>query len=90
MRTAVSTEPPNLLAPELSAERAGLPRERVAELHQKLRSLSPPSVRPASLLRLSRALEEVEAKLKAEHGDCTVTFDVVFRDGKALVKPIVR
>jgi hypothetical protein len=61
--------------------------ERVREIHARLRASN---TRPPSLERLAKRLSETEAKLKALHGDRTVTFDVVLRDdGKAIVKPIV-
>jgi hypothetical protein len=60
--------------------------ERVQEIHARLRASNG---RPPSLERLAKRLSETEAKLKALHGDRTVTFDVILRDGKAIVKPIV-
>jgi hypothetical protein len=60
--------------------------DRVREIHARLRASNS---RPPSLERLAKRLSETEAKLKALHGDRTVTFDVVLRDGKAIVKPIV-
>lgn len=60
--------------------------ERAREIHARLRASN---VRPPSLERLAKRLGETEAKLKALHGNRTVTFDVVLKDCKAVVKPIV-
>lgn len=83
----------DLAAPESAAsdpEQALAPRtvsmERVREIHARLRASNG---RPPSLERLAKRLSETEAKLKELHGDRTVTFDVILRDGKAIVKPIV-
>jgi hypothetical protein len=40
---------------------------------------------------LTKSLRAAEAKLKAQHGQHRkIEFDVVIRNGKAVVKPIVR
>jgi hypothetical protein len=86
---------PPLPPPQLTAAEPGEPAapatravsmERVQEIHARLRASNG---RPPSLERLAKRLSETEAKLKALHGDRTVTFDVILRDGKAIVKPIV-
>lgn len=69
-----------------SEHETGVSMQRVREIHARLRASN---ARPPSLERLAKRLSETEAKLKALHGDRTVTFDVVLRDGKAIVKPIV-
>jgi hypothetical protein len=43
-----------------------------------------------SLDALSKSLRDTEQKLRAEHGGKSVDFQVVVKDGKAVVKPIVR
>lgn len=82
--------PPRLTPAEPSDPPAPATRavsmERVQEIHARLRASNG---RPPSLERLAKRLSETEAKLKALHGDRTVTFDVILRDGKAIVKPIV-
>lgn len=90
LRSPITSVPPALEAPDLGSGSAGFSRERIVELHAKLCALSSGSGRPVSLIRLAKALEDTEAKLKAEHGDRTITFDVVVKNGKALVKPVVR
>jgi hypothetical protein len=71
----------------LGRERVSL--ETVREIHEQLRALSPATTRPVSLERLAQALRETEEKLWAEHGDRRVTFEVIVKDGRAVVKPIV-
>lgn len=63
--------------------------ERVRELHARLQMAAPVGGRGVSLERLAHKLRETEAKLLAEHGDRRVSFDVIVRNGRAVVKPIV-
>jgi hypothetical protein len=39
---------------------------------------------------LAKSLRETEAKLRAQHGGRAVDFQVVIKDGKPIVKPVVR
>ncbi len=39
---------------------------------------------------LARTLRDAETKLRAQHGNRKIDFDVVIKDGKAVVKPILR
>jgi hypothetical protein len=39
---------------------------------------------------LSKSLRAAEAKLRAKHGNRRIDFEVVLKDGKAVVKPVVR
>jgi hypothetical protein len=39
---------------------------------------------------LTRSLEATAAKLREQHKNRKIEFDVVIRDGKAVVKPIVK
>jgi hypothetical protein len=76
---------------EISAEATppALPQvsmERVREIHARLRASN---TQPPSLERLAKRLSETEAKLKELHGDRPVTFDVILKNGKGVVKPIV-
>jgi hypothetical protein len=63
--------------------------ERVRELHARLQMAAPVGVRGVSVERLAHKLRETEAKLLAEHGDRRISFDVIVRNGRAVVKPIV-
>lgn len=75
---------PGVSAPSVVARPVSM--DRVREIHAHLRASN---ARPPSLERLAKRLSETEAKLRALHGDRTVTFDVILRNGKAIVKPIV-
>ncbi len=39
---------------------------------------------------LGRQLRAAEDKLRKQHGNRKIDFDIVIKDGKAVVKPIVR
>jgi hypothetical protein len=39
---------------------------------------------------LTKSLRAAESRLRQQHGDRRIDFDVVIKDGKAVVKPIVR
>jgi glutamate mutase epsilon subunit len=43
-----------------------------------------------SLDALARTLRETERKLRAQHQGRSVDFQIVVKDGKAVVKPVVR
>jgi hypothetical protein len=71
---------------------AGLSDDRVRDLHQKLLAMKRENKEAGqvSLEALSRSLRETENKLRAQHKDRRIDFDVVIRDGKAIVKPTVK
>ncbi|HVW24767.1 MAG TPA: MXAN_5187 C-terminal domain-containing protein [Polyangiaceae bacterium] len=70
----------------------GLSDERVAQLHAELnaarRQLNQASA--VSIDSLAKSLRETESKLKSQHGGRAVDFQVVIKDGKPIVKPVVR
>jgi hypothetical protein len=70
----------------------GLSDERVRQLHADLASarqkLNVTST--ISVDSLAKSLRETEAKLRAQHGGRAVDFQVVIKDGKPIVKPLVR
>lgn len=43
-----------------------------------------------SLEGLARTLRDTETKLRSQHKNRKIDFDIVIRDGKAIVKPTVR
>ena len=43
-----------------------------------------------SLDSLAKTLRDTEAKLRAQHGARSVEFQVTVKDGKPVVKPVVR
>jgi hypothetical protein len=64
----------------------------VRELHARLAEAKRTTKDPTavSLEGLSRSLKATEEKLRAQHKNRRIDFDIVIKDGKAVVKPIVR
>jgi len=64
----------------------------VKELHKDLvaarRKLN--QVEGVSLESLAKSLRQTEAKLQAQHAGRAVDFQVVVKDGRPVVKPVVR
>lgn len=65
---------------------------RVKELHVKLNELKRQNREGSqvSLEGLAKSLRDTEAKLREKHGSRRIDFEVVLKDGRAVVKPIVR
>lgn len=64
---------------------------RLLELHARLSDANRNANQPVvSLDGLTRSLRAAEAKLRAQHGNRRIEFDVVLKDGKPVVKPVVR
>jgi hypothetical protein len=70
----------------------GISEQRVQELHRRLvdAQRQVPGARAVSVEGLARTLRDAETKLRAQHGNRAIDFDVVVKDGKAVVKPILR
>ena len=87
-------KPTTAKSPNTSESRAsaGLSSTQVQELHRKLVAAKRQTndAAPVSADRLGRKLEATAAKLRAAHGNRRIDFDVVIRDGRAIIKPIVR
>jgi hypothetical protein len=85
-------KPPIPLKPAPPQPAAGVSDQRVRELHQRLvdaqRQLA--NARPVSVEGLAKSLRDAEVKLRAQHGNRRIDFDIVVKDGKAVVKPILR
>jgi hypothetical protein len=66
--------------------------DRLRELHERLASLKKENRESGqvSFETLARSVRETEAKLRAQHKDRKIDFEVVLRNGKAIVKPTVR
>jgi hypothetical protein len=65
----------------------------VRELHSKLAEAKRQTNDRSSVSveGLRKSLESAEAKLRSKHGaHRKVEFDIVIKDGKAVVKPVVR
>jgi hypothetical protein len=75
-----------------AAEARAINDERVKELHQKLMELKRQNQEAGqvSLEGLAKTLRATESKLREQHKNRKIDFDVVIRDGKAIVKPTVR
>lgn len=80
-------------APAAPAPRTGaVDAERLNQLHQQLLAAKRQTndTTPITLDGLGRKLEATAAKLRAEHGNRQIDFDVVIRDGRPVIKPRVR
>jgi len=61
------------------------------ELHSRFVEVSKGAGGPAvSYDGLAKSLRAAEAKLRAKHGDRRIDFEVILKDGKAALKPVVR
>jgi hypothetical protein len=81
--------PPPVAAPPKSST---LSEDRIKELHEKLVRIKRENKEAGqvSMESLAKTLRATEEKLRAEHKDRRIEFEVVLRDGKAVVKPKVR
>jgi hypothetical protein len=74
-----------------SAPTTSLTEDRLKALHSRLSEANQKANQPApSLEGLSRSLKAAEAKLRTQHGNRRIEFEVVLKDGKPIVKPVVR
>jgi hypothetical protein len=66
--------------------------ERVRELHARLVEAKRQTQDSAavSMEGLAKSMKATEAKLREQHKNRKIDFDVVIKDGKAVLKPIVR
>ncbi|HET9956425.1 MAG TPA: MXAN_5187 C-terminal domain-containing protein [Polyangiaceae bacterium] len=65
--------------------------DRLRDLHSRLVQASQNLNRkPTSYESLAKSLKETEAKLRAQHGNRRIDFEIVIKDGKPAVKPTVR
>ncbi len=71
---------------------AAVTDERVRELHAQLVEAKRQTQDGAavSVEGLAKSLKATEAKLREQHKNRKIDFDVVIKDGKAVLKPIVR
>ena len=70
----------------------GLSDERIKELHEKLvrTKRENKEAGQVSVESLAKTLRATEEKLRAEHKNRKIEFEIVLRDGKTVVKPKVR
>jgi hypothetical protein len=58
------------------------------DLHQRYQAAREQTkASPVSLEKLAQNLRETEAKLRAQHQGKRIDFDVIVKDGKAVIKP---
>jgi len=86
--TPVKEEKPAPVAAKAPAQAAGLSEDRVRALHQAyIDARKQTNASSVSFEKLERSLRETESKLRSAHQGRTVDFEVVIRDGKAILKP---
>lgn len=78
--------------PAPSPAAAALSDDRVRELHARLveAKRQTQDANAVSVEGLAKSLKATEAKLREQHKNRKIDFDVVIKDGKAVLKPIVR
>jgi hypothetical protein len=78
--------------PAAASKTSTLSDERIRELHENLVRMKRENKEAGqvSVESLAKTLRATEEKLRAEHKNRRIEFDVVLRDGKAVVKPKVR
>jgi hypothetical protein len=78
--------------PAKPATPAAATDERVRELHARLveAKRQTQDSTAVSLEGLARSMRTTEAKLREAHKNRKIDFDVIIKDGKAVLKPIVR
>ena len=92
-KAATAAKPADASSPKASPKSAGVTDERIRELHGRLldakRQVN--DAGKVSVDGLTKSLRAAESRLRQEHGDRrSIDFDVVIKDGKAVVKPILR
>jgi hypothetical protein len=92
---AVGQAPRRPAAPDRAAAPASavsVSEARVKELHARLLEAKRQTndASQVSEAGLAKSLRAAESKLRERHGNRRIDFDVVIKDGKALVKPIIR
>jgi len=87
---AAPAKPPAVAAPARPA--ADPPDDRVRELHARLieAKRQTQDATSVSMEGLAKSMKATEAKLREQHKNRKIDFDVVIKDGKAVLKPIVR
>jgi hypothetical protein len=64
---------------------------RLRDLHAKLQQAKQQTKEAnVSFEGLAKSIRATEAKLREQHKNRRIDFDVVIKDGKAVVKPIIR
>ncbi len=89
---ARAAPPPARPRAAATPRQAGMSEDQVRKLHARLVDARKKTNdhRNISVDGLKKSLEAAESKLRKRHGNRNIDFDVVIKDGKAVVKPIVR
>jgi hypothetical protein len=83
--------PPKPAAPAAAAASPNVDDARLRDLHSKLQQAKQQTKEAnVSFEGLAKSIRATEAKLREQHKNRKIEFDVVIKDGKAVVKPIVR
>jgi hypothetical protein len=84
--------PAALVPQKPQVAKAGLTDQRIAELHRQLVATKHRTreTGKVSVNGLAKSLRAAESKLRKQHKDRRIDFDVIIKNGKAVVKPIVR
>ncbi len=79
-------------APPPRRPASALSEARIRELHDSLVRQKRQNHEPAevSVQAVAKSLRAAEAKLRKQHGNRTIDFKVVVKNGKAILKPVVR
>jgi hypothetical protein len=91
-KETVAAKPSPGSSPKAAPKPAGVTDERIRELHGRLVDAKR-QVNDAGKITvdgLTKSLRAAESRLRQQHGDRRIDFDVVIKDGKAVVKPILR
>jgi hypothetical protein len=74
-----------------AASNSAVDDARLRELHNRLQQAKQQTKEAnVSYEGLAKSIRATEAKLREQHKNRKIDFDVVIKDGKAVVKPIVR
>ncbi|HEY6079009.1 MAG TPA: MXAN_5187 C-terminal domain-containing protein [Polyangiaceae bacterium] len=78
-------------APAAAAAGSSVDDQRMRDLHARLQQAKQQTKEAnVSYEGLAKSIRAAEAKLREQHKNRRIDFDVVIKDGKAVVKPIVR
>jgi hypothetical protein len=82
---------PSATKPAAASPGGAVDDTRLRELHARLQQAKQQTKEAnVSYEGLAKSIRATEAKLREQHKNRKIDFDVVIKDGKAVVKPIVR
>ena len=88
---AIAPKPAPVIAPIAAAAASSVDDQRLRDLHTRLQQAKLQTKEAnVSYEGLAKSIRATEAKLREQHKNRKIDFDVVIKDGKAVVKPIVR